>query len=286
MKSLTLNLINVRNSDIKWRIDRYPDGQVQLVLDKFDNKCKVNIFIRLRSSDDIFILMQLSDIMNRRGLECSLCIPYLLTARTDRWFNTETAYSLKIVCDIINSFKLSSAVRILDPHSEVASRLIDPYVEEVSIYKYYDIFKDYNTVIVAPDEGAYDRLLGVYEFDRNLVVKCMKLRDENGKVIGVEVDEKCKKLIKPSSNLIVVDDICDGGGTFLTLSPTLKELEFTSLNLMVTHSIQLNGLEKVSKEYNVVYTTNSFNDWDKYTPHIPNLRVLDIISKLEEDERE
>lgn len=281
MKSLKLNLINVEKSDIKWRIDRYPDGQVQLVLDKFDNKCELDILVRLRNSDDIFILMQLSDIVNRRGLDCSLSIPYLLTARTDRWLNTETAYSLRIICDIINSFKSHSAVRILDPHSEVASKLIDPCVTEINMYSNYDMFKDYNTIIVAPDAGAYDRLLGVYELNRTPIVKCNKVRDENGKVAGVEVDEDFKKFIKPSSNLIVVDDICDGGGTFLALASALKSFEFTKLNLMVTHSIQLSGLEKVAKEYDTVYTTNSFNDWDRYTSHIPNLNVLDIISVFE-----
>lgn len=284
MKVLKLNLINAEKSDIKWRIDKYPDGQVQLVLDKFDNKCKVDIYTRLRSSDDIFILMQLSDIFNRRGLECSLTIAYLLTARTDRWFNTETAFSLKIVCDIINSFNLSDAVRILDPHSEVVCRLIDPYVEILQPYEHFDVFKDkYNLSslrVVAPDEGAYDRLLGLKFFDNIPIIKCIKKRDDEGKVAKVEVDPHYESFIKPSSRLIVVDDICDGGGTFLALADVLKQYEFSELSLMITHSIQLAGLEKVSKVYDNVYTTNSFSDWDAYINAIPNLKVTDILSKI------
>ena len=279
MKVLTLNLIDVDRSGIKWKVDRYPDGQIQLVLDKFDNKCKVKVITRLRCSDDIFILMQLSDIFNRRGLECSLFIPYLLTARTDRWFNTETAYSLKIVCDVINSFNLLDGVTVLDPHSEVAGRLIDPYLTEVYPYNYFDIFKNGgNLRIVAPDAGAYERLLDIYEFDNIPIVKCNKVRDETGKVSKVEVDEAYVNFIKPSSNLIVVDDICDGGGTFLSLAPVLREYNPTSLSLMVTHSIQLEGLRKVASVYDKIYTTNSFNDWSNTC--IANLEVVDILKEM------
>ena len=53
MKTLLLNLIDKNKSDIKYHIDRYPDGQIQLVLENLDdNKLQLNILTRICSSDD------------------------------------------------------------------------------------------------------------------------------------------------------------------------------------------------------------------------------------------
>lgn len=60
----------------------------------------------------------------------------------------------------------------------------------------------------------------------------------------------------------MVDDLCDGGGTFIGIAELLrKELNPKSLTLAVTHAIQKGGIEKVAKVYDKVVITNSYKDW-------------------------
>lgn len=287
----SLNLINKENSDIKYHIDHYPDGQIQLVLEDLDdNKFHLVILTRICNSDDLFILMQLSDIVNRRGLSCTLYITYLLAARTDRLFSWNTSFTLKIVMDVLKSF--NSEIMILDPHSEAANRLSDNRVYEINfinmLINYTDIFDDSdNIVIVAPDEGAKDRLEHIVTSSifRNPIIYCSKTRDESGKVTEVKVKSESPIQVNKKTRLIVIDDLCDGGGTFMAIAPELKRYEVKEIDLLITHSIQLDGLKKVSSVYDKVITSNSYKDWNSMSDIPDNVEIIDVVNMIEDEIR-
>ena len=280
MKTKLLNLVNVNESEIKYRIDNYPDGQVHLVLEDLnDNKFIMKILCRIRNSDDIFILMQLSDIINRRGLRCMIDIKYLLTARTDRLFSWNEAFDLKIVSDIINSFN-PELVNLLDVHSEVSEKLIKNSMNS-SMISYLANHKDIepnvfdeSSIIVAPDKGAYDRLKTEY-MNIFKIIQCDKKRDSSGKVCNVDINLMNNDIYK-WNNLIVLDDLCDGGGTFMAIYPKLKELGAKSINLMITHAIQESGIRKVASVYDRVIISNSYKDWNNVD--LPfNVSVINVL---------
>lgn len=60
---------------------------------------------------------------------------------------------------------------------------------------------------------------------------------------------------------MVVDDLCDGGGTFIGIHNILKKLNPSSISLWITHAVQLSGIEKVAAIYDKVYITNSYKNW-------------------------
>lgn len=287
----SLNLINKENSDIKYHIDHYPDGQIQLVLEDLDdNKFHLVILTRICNSDDLFILMQLSDIVNRRGLSCTLYITYLLAARTDRLFSWNTSFTLKIVMDVLKSF--NSEIMILDPHSEAANRLSDNRVYEINFINMLinctNVFDDSdNIVIVAPDEGAKDRLEHIVASSifRNPIIYCSKTRDESGKVTEVKVKSESPIQVNKKTRLIVIDDLCDGGGTFMAIAPELKRYEVKEIDLLITHSIQLDGLKKVSSVYDKVITSNSYKDWNSMSDIPDNVEIIDVVNMIEDEIR-
>ncbi len=57
---------------------------------------------------------------------------------------------------------------------------------------------------------------------------------------------------------VIVDDICDGGRTFIELAKTLKEGGAQRVVLYVTHGIFSKGIYPLEKYIDEVYTTNSF----------------------------
>ena len=74
---------------------------------------------------------------------------------------------------------------------------------------------------------------------------------------------------------IIVDDICDAGGTFMGLATELKKKNAGKLFLAVSHGIFSKGLDNLTQYFDTIFTTDSFNTLE---PH-PQLIQL----KLEKD---
>jgi ribose-phosphate pyrophosphokinase len=111
--------------------------------------------------------------------------------------------------------------------------------------------------ILFPDEGANrrycDQIAGSYDYG---LAYATKKRDPlTGKLSGFEVPE-----IDPASRVMIVDDICDGGGTFIGIADKLG-LPREQMALYVTHGIFSKGFGELMGRYRKIYTTNSFKPW-------------------------
>jgi ribose-phosphate pyrophosphokinase len=285
-----LDLTNIEKSEIKWKIDRFPDGQINFRFIDFDRKGDIDVIVRIKSSDDLFILSQLKDILNRSEIKIiELKILYLLGARQDRVLDIDQPYTLKLVADVVNSLT-AGKVYVYDPHSMKTLELIknsfaiEPFGfyeldEELGLNLHHD-----NIVFVFPDNGAIKRetllFAGPMSFHGINYIVCGKTRDKDNNLNDFTItEEKYVKLFETDGNkrhFIVKDDLCDGGGTFCGLAPLLREQKPHSLSLYVTHAIQKEGIEKVAKLYDNVLITNSYYDWE--TIDLPkNVKVLSII---------
>ena len=235
----------------------FPDGELHLVIPELNRKESITIKTRISSSDDLFLLMQLSDILNRQCVMVEeIQIYYLMGMRCDRLFDISRPFTLKIVADVINSFN-AHKVSVVEPHSDRTLELINRSCAVNLSKRIADRFimdgKDF--LFAAPDKGALQR------YNLPWSVCCEKVRDAaTGNLTGFEVVESCDL---QNRNILMVDDLCDGGGTFLGIAPKIREFRCKSLSLLVTHAIQLSGIVKVAKTYNEVYITDSFDAWDE-----------------------
>jgi ribose-phosphate pyrophosphokinase len=57
--------------------------------------------------------------------------------------------------------------------------------------------------------------------------------------------------------IIIIDDICDGGRTFIELAKVIKEQTDKPIYLVVTHGIFSGGFEKLSDVLDGIFCTNS-----------------------------
>ena len=183
-------------------------------------------------------------------------MPYCPHARMDRVKSSNEFFTLKYFADVINSLNFSE-VRILDPHSNVCSALLDNVkVQHPADYisKAINSISTDSMIAFYPDEGAMKRgtdyVKGSYAFG-------IKKRDwETGKILGLELMNK--EIVK-DKDVLIIDDICSRGGTFYHSAKALKEAGAKNIYLYVTHcentilegDLLTNGL--VEK----VYTTNS-----------------------------
>jgi ribose-phosphate pyrophosphokinase len=80
-----------------------------------------------------------------------------------------------------------------------------------------------------------------------------KKRDfDTGKILGIEMTEPLPK----TGRYLVVDDICDGGGTFMGLANAI-DLPKDQLGLWVTHGIFSGNAHLLRDHYRNIYTTDS-----------------------------
>jgi ribose-phosphate pyrophosphokinase len=87
------------------------------------------------------------------------------------------------------------------------------------------------------------------------VVQCDKIRDvKTGRLSGAQVFANDLQGV----DCLIVDDICDGGGTFLQLAKTLRSKNAGRIFLAISHGIFSNGTDALTNELDGVFTTNSF----------------------------
>lgn len=243
---------------------KYPDSQISAKITDFSEAI---IKERINNYEDLFFIRSLADICNYSGYKVKLFISCLLGQRSDRRFSPTQSFDLKLIAEIINSCNFNN-VEILDPHSDVALALINNS-EKVSSFQYVksaleDIVgeigeigranKD-DIVLVAPDAGAYKK---VFEYGEKLnlpVVGAMKHRTGDGKISMVFAGG-----LLTGKHCLIVDDLCDGGATFLALATKLREYGTEKVYLYITHGIFSKGFTELRKVIDHIYCTNSVKD--------------------------
>lgn len=265
-----LNLARREYSDIPYHIDSYPDGEKHLVIEGHDwNKNKyINVITRIASMDDLFILIQAYNVLYHEDVKiCNLLLTYVLGARCDRRFSLGEAIDANIIQNLIVTKVDAKHIYTLDYHSSLN------YVSDWRDLKVFP--KEINPnayLLVYPDKGAYDR----FESVEGMSPFCVgfKVRDDSG--IRIELDKPHYR-DRVDSEIMVVDDLCDAGGTFIVLADILKQkFPNKKKNIFITHAIQKIGIERMAEHYEHVYITNSYKDWDK--EELPsNVTVVDVL---------
>lgn len=217
---------------------------------------RVHVDARIQNSDDVMALLLTTDALRREYplAKFMLDLPYIPYARQDRVCNDGESLSIKVFASLINSMKYD-IVQVLDAHSAVSLAVID----NVHIRDQFDVFRKIKPsfggwTIVAPDQGATKKC---EEFAKKVgaagVITFQKTRElSTGKITGM----KCLDTIDPDGKYLVLDDICDGGRTFIELAEHMHYVG--NLELAVTHGIFSKGFEVVGASYDHVYTTDSF----------------------------
>ncbi len=194
---------------------------------------KAHIRAVLNNSEDVMRLLMLCDAIKRMGKQIHrIDIPYLPYARQDRVCNPGEALSIKVMCDLINSIG-ATQVCVTDVHSEVSMALLDRahnYMPEQLGLKEVIGSK----LVICPDAGAEKRILKL----KMPYVMATKVRD----VATGEIKETKLYGDVKGRNCIIVDDICDGGRTFIELARVLRASGASTVDLYVSHGLFSKGL--------------------------------------------
>lgn len=238
----------------------------------FDVSETVTITHRINSFNDFGLLLLAVDALKRMDVKLiNVFIPYFPAARQDRVMIAGEPLSVKVYADILNSLKLNK-ITVFDAHSEVTSALLDN-CEVMPNHEFIAqvLKKIGNDVkLISPDGGALKKIYKVSEYLGGIdVVECSKSRDvKTGKLSGFKVyDDNLQGM-----DCLIVDDICDGGGTFIGLAEELKKKNAGKLYLAVSHGIFNKGFESM-KAFEKIFTTDSFREFDEEIVDVLKLKL-------------
>lgn len=237
----------------------FSGGEPHIVIrERLQPSDAVTVTCRPRSFNDFGLVLLAADALRRFDItRLELFIPYFPAARQDRVMVPGEALTVKVYADLVNAAGFDR-VTVFDPHSEVTPALLDR-CRTVSNHKLVEkVAARYaGYLLVSPDGGALKKIYKVSEALGGMpVVECSKKRDvKSGRLSDFTVYENDLR----GETCIVVDDICDGGGTFLGLAQELKAKNAGGLVLVASHGIFSKGVEHLRQAYDAIYCSDSFS---------------------------
>ncbi|CCJ94425.1 Ribose-phosphate pyrophosphokinase [Cronobacter malonaticus 681] len=256
----------VDGQEIATQTGRFPDGAVWAKVT--GELPRVASLMRIRAAmktmDDFMLLAQLTDAVRQHcDVRFShLELPWLPYARQDRHMQPGDSFALKVFARQLNTLGFDKVI-VLDPHSEAAAAAIENLVaipQERGLLQSKTLeraLKAGELMLVAPDAGALKKIhavaqaAGVHEF----AILTKQRNVATGELTGfrlVDGDVKGKAVL-------IVDDLCDAGGTFIGSAQVLRDAGASSVSLYVTHGVFSKGVENLlNNGIDKLYTTTSF----------------------------
>lgn len=229
---------------------------------EIDNK--LTITTRINNMNDFIILSLLKDAVDRNYSFdwVEVIIPYFPGARQDRVCNSGEPLTVKVFANMINSMNFNR-VTIFDPHSDVTPAVIkncklgdyQTFIHNIitNNLKEDNLLKNY--LLIAPDAGSEKKVNKLGRYLNLDVIHCSKNRDtKTGKILDFSVNNVLRF---DKETCYIVDDICDGGGTFIGLAKKLKQMGAGKIILIVSHGIFSKGFKELRKNIDKIYCSDS-----------------------------
>ncbi len=253
----------------------FPGGEPHIKVPEF--KGDVLFYGKLRHWNDIGHAALLADAMvQQEGVtNFTSFIPYFPGARQDRT-DGKSALTLNVMLHLLTDGLTNLCV--FDPHSPVLSE--SPWLDGYFMPTDLDMPVKNDVVgIIAPDAGAVERAASFMAkfYPGADLIECSKHRDSaTGRLSGY----KMSALRRPG-RYIIVDDICDGGGTFNMLADAFFGDVFSmgsNLEMFVSHGIFSKSIHAIDPRIEHITTTDSWCTWKGIFPE--RLTVIELLPQL------
>ena len=248
--------LTIADQPVPLRCFAFPGGEIQVRIEGPPGPVEtVRIRADLADADTLMALLLLTDAVRRHYGDpvIDLVCPYLPYARQDRVAHPGEALSAAVACRLLNAQGYRS-VEVWDAHSDVSLALLDR-VRHRPASDFAVPVVGPRDVIVAPDQGAVKRAAACARLAGAALVHAEKTRDaDTGAITGTIVHSAPLG----DRDVLIVDDICDGGRTFTELARALRPLTTGQVKLYVTHGIFSAGFDALAAVIDRIYVANPF----------------------------
>lgn len=251
----------------------YPDGSFYVEVKSFPPQ----IEFRINSYEDLWELNQLHDVYKYNNKNAIVTIPNLFTSQEDRRFDIAQPFGLKLVLEFLKGMK-NFDYKIFHPHnSEVVEAILDDRVEIIDNSEFIDLvlakglmgeytsetetqwdkILESNLILMSSDAGGFKPLMKLCDkigWKGETFSASKSRKYEDGKsVLTQQIDRQDFG----GKDILIIDDICVKGGTFVGLAKMLKERNAGKLYLAISHLTVPNPNPELVGLYDTIFTTNS-----------------------------
>lgn len=264
----------------------YPDGTSYVEVKSF----KYELEYRINSYEDLWTLAQIKDVYDYNKQPLHVIIPNLIDAQADRRFVPNQSSNLMLVLNFLKSLDFAE-ITFFHPHNP---EVVEAILPEAHILDNNYFIKKVLENIPRHKEGLDGEIedLILMSSDAGGFKPLMKLCDKIGWKGETESAAKSRKYEEGKSKLVqligredfggkdvlIIDDICVYGGTFVGLAKLLKERNVGKLYLAVSHVTVEKPNYELKELFDEVYTTNSKGL--SYDPIVNSIKVLEYRNKI------
>lgn len=281
------------NTLINFNVFKFNDGTLKVEIPNFESYEMVddfNISCYATSMNDIIIVGLIVDIIKRKSRvfnKINLTLQSALYTRYDRVMVSNDAFGLKVFANMVKATGVDK-VTFIDCHSDVTRQIFSDifgadnfknksqhgciedvflYSTEVKNFRQFWLNDDSEYLVILPDKGASKKMGFIVN-----KIQMIKNRDpETGKLGGFSIEPESLSEIKSEldsfKRMIIVDDLCENGGTFLGCLSELRKQGITlPCDLYVTHGIfpQIEAYTKLGEVFENIFIYNcklgTYND--------------------------
>ena len=169
----------------------------------------------------------------------NLHIRYLPYARQDKDISNTTTFARTVMLEILKTMSnYLEKITCFDPHSKLPDWITPIYPKKEIAHA---VMISQSDLLVFPDKGATEKYKYMSEFFDT--IHADKTRDQNnGNITAMKLIGDCK-----GKDCLIVDDICDGGATFIQLAELLISKGADSVHLYVSHGLFTKGIEPLKR---------------------------------------
>jgi len=216
---------------------QFSDGEFQPV---FQESIRGDMVFLIQSTfsptDNLMELLLMIDAAKRASAyKVVAVIPYYGFARQDRKDKPRVAIGSKLVANMLVAAGADRVIT-MDLHAPQIQGYFDipvDHLESSSIFiPYISSLKLENLTFAAPDVGSANRIREISTYFEVDMVICDKHRKRANEIASMVVIGDVK-----DRDIVLIDDICDTGGTLAKSAALLKEKGARSVRAMITHPV-------------------------------------------------
>lgn len=221
----------------KINIQKFSDGEFQpIFLESIRGDYVFLIQSTFAPTDNLMELLLMIDAAKRASAyKIVAVLPYYGFSRQDRKDKPRVAIGSKLVATLLEAAGADRVIT-MDLHAPQIQAFFEIPVDHLDssaiFIPYIEQLKLENLTFAAPDVGSTNRVREIASYFNAEMVICDKHRKRANEIASMVVIGEVK-----DRDIVLIDDICDTGGTLAKAAGLLKEKGARSVRALCTHPI-------------------------------------------------
>src|SRR3954453_18148533 len=263
----------------KINIQKFSDGEIQPI---FEESIRGDFVFLVQSpsapADNLMELLLMIDAARRASAYKIIVVtPYYGYARQDRKDKPRGTLGAKLIANVLVAAGADHIIT-MDLHAPQIQGYFDIPVDHLDssaiFIPYIEKLKLQNLTFASPDVGSTNRVREIASYFNSEMVICDKHRKRANEIASMVVIGEVT-----GRDIVLIDDICDTGGTLAKAAGLLKDKGARSVRALCTHPILSgNAYETIDKSILEELVVCDTIPLKKQSPKIKVISVADLFA--------